>query len=92
MTGREKARLRWNAVIDILGEYGECEGLIVVYRWTRCDGVFAGKGILICRKGFENAQVYTTFTERHGRTLQIGYRFRRKRLWRLLPHPQILAG
>ena len=92
MTGREKMRLRWEAVKQILAEYGAPAGLIIVYRWGESSkGYYVGKGIRLC-EDITNSQVFTTYVSINGCMLQIGYRFRRRTLRKLLPHPQILAG
>ena len=92
MTGREKMRLRWEAVKQILAEYGTTMGLIIVYRWGESSrGYYVGKGIRLC-EDITNAQIFTTYVSINGCMLQIGYRFRRRTLRKLLPHPQILAG
>ena len=80
--------VQWEAVLELASHMPA--GTLIVYKWCRCDGIFTGKAVRVSPS--ENAQIYTTFTERNGVELQIGYRFRRKTLRKILPHPRILAG
>jgi len=54
---------------------------------------YTGTAIRICKNDdMSNYQVWSTYTFVNNRLVQIGYRFRRKTLKNMLPHPMILAG